>query len=899
MSFFVLSVRITAVVVFLGFFNAADSLSAAQTEPERVLALYSFKNGIPWERLLNEGLQSRLVKSAGSSVELNIEHMDLVRFSDETYQESLKKIFRLKYSSLPVDLVIPMEDEAAAFVRKYGDEIFPGVPVLFSSIEPEAFQPEYMEPHMTGIYRGEDFRGTMDLILKLLPDRRHLYVISGTALTDRNVLRKTRIELAPYSQQIAITYITDFSIETLLETIGKLPERSAILYLILLKDRTGRTFVPREILGKISQTANAPVFSLWDSYLGYGIVGGSLSSAERIGNIAADIGLQILNGKRPAEIPPKRAKNVAMFDWRQLKRWEIREALLPPDSIIRFERLTFYQRYKGYVISGIVFVVAQSALVVFLLVSRLMRKRAVRALEKSEKRSRNLFERASDGAFLLNMDGTIVDVNERMCESLGYSRQELLKLKLFDIDTHYTPGRLLEDWQNIARDEIVTLVGRYKRKDGTSFPVEVRAGKFETQGVQTVLALVRDISLRRKAEKEKFRLEFQLQQAQRMEAIGTLAGGISHDFNNILAPIIGYADLARASVPEKSPAENYIGEILKAAKRARDLVKQILTFSRQSEQRMAPIRLQPIVKESLKLLRASIPTTIEISRYVDPDCGTVAADPTQIHQVMMNLCTNAYQAMRENGGVMTVSLKETELGSDFARHLNLPPGKYVLLEVKDTGCGMDSSVRDRIFEPYFTTREKGKGTGLGLSVVHGIVKRHNGLITVTSEVGKGTTFDVYFPRTDSPAAEPDADSHHPKPIPSGHERVLVIDDESVIIDVLRYMLETLGYRVTALTSSPDALKAFQSHPHEFDLVITDMTMPHMTGIELADRLMKIRSDIPIIMCTGYSESIDEKKAETLGISKYLTKPVGMETLAETVREVLNRFTKTKKRSDRS
>jgi signal transduction histidine kinase/ActR/RegA family two-component response regulator len=380
--------------------------------------------------------------------------------------------------------------------------------------------------------------------------------------------------------------------------------------------------------------------------------------------------------------------------------------------------------------------------------------------------------------------------------------------------------------------------------------------------------------------------ERQMQQVLKLQAIGTLAGGIAHDFNNILFPIIGYTELTMDEVAEGSPMRRNLEEILKAANRAKELVQQILTFSRQNGRERKPIRVQVIVREALRLLRASIPKTIEILCDLDEHCHPIMGDPTQIHQVLMNLCTNAYQAMQETGGRLEIRLTETNIGyEETIKHIGIKMGPHLHLIVKDEGVGMDSSVLSRIFEPYYTTKEPGKGTGLGLSVIHGIVKNHGGFITVDSIPGKGSAFHVYLPTLDDAEVEIEADACPPKS--GGNERILLVDDEPQIVDMVKQTLEKQGYRITARFNGPDALKVLQEQPDQFDLVITDMTMPQMTGDRLARHVWETRPDLPVILCTGYNEMISEDKANAMGIRKFLLKPVDKEELAVAIRSALD------------
>jgi len=363
-----------------------------------------------------------------------------------------------------------------------------------------------------------------------------------------------------------------------------------------------------------------------------------------------------------------------------------------------------------------------------------------------------------------------------------------------------------------------------------------------------------------------------------------LAGGIAHDFNNILFSMIGYTEMALDDTEKGTLLHNNLQEVLIAAQRAKCLVKQILTFSRQADQDLKPLQIQLVVKEVLKLIRSSLPTTIEIHQNISNACGFVMANATQIHQVAMNLLTNAYHAMEDEGGKLEVTLKEVDLDMDDLEDPAMIPGPYVCLTVKDTGAGIDEYVMDRIFDPYFSTKEKDKGTGLGLAVVHGIVKSYGGNIRVYSKPGKETAFHVYLPVIQTRAET--NETRVISPVEGGKEQILLVDDEEQIVRMSQQMLKKLGYHVTARTSSIETLEAFRAAPDKFDLVITDMTMPNMTGVQLAKKLFNIRPDIPILICTGFSEKISEHKAKAMGIRGYVMKPVVKSELAKKIREVL-------------
>lgn len=465
----------------------------------------------------------------------------------------------------------------------------------------------------------------------------------------------------------------------------------------------------------------------------------------------------------------------------------------------------------------------------------------------------------------------------------GYRRPMLADLVLGDgmgMDRKYTS--LTRKGDSILAEGYIQTPQGMIYVMGKASPIYDSAGT-----VIGVIETIRDLSEHKHAEQEKKIYEDRLARVQKLEAIGTLVGGITHDFNNMLAAIIGYTELAIDDVPPGNPAIRSLQEVLKAGDRAKDLVSQILTFSRQTRTGKKVVRVQLIAKEALKLLRSSIPSTIAITQDIDPHSPEVFADPTQIHQVVMNLCTNAYQAMMGQGGTLAVGLAPVELDTTLAQGTPwLEPGSYLHLWVSDTGCGMDQDILDRIFEPFFTTKEKGTGTGMGLATVHGIVSDLSGAVTVFSAIGGGSTFHVYLPSCKGEDRGNRAGREDTLPRGKG-ERILLVDDESAILAFAQSMIEQMGYSVRTHSSSIQALEAFSQAPHAFDLVITDQTMPLLTGVDLAAKMLAIRSDIPVILITGFSEIVSAEQAREQGISVYLEKPFTRNSLAKAISRALS------------
>ena len=513
------------------------------------------------------------------------------------------------------------------------------------------------------------------------------------------------------------------------------------------------------------------------------------------------------------------------------------------------------------------------------------RKHAEREIAEQEAYLRTLLQTTADGFLVVDAEGRLIDVNEAYCRMSGYARNELMDMSIGDLDAKETPTQTARHIEDIFQIGSGLFETRHRRKDGSIFDVEISVAVLESDMGPRQISFCRDISLRKEAEAETARLQKRIQQAQKMESIGNLAGGIAHDFNNILFPILGYSELLLDALSGDEKLRRQVREVIKAARRGSELVQQILAFSRQAEQKKLPVRIQQVLREVLKLMRAAIPADITINRDIQGDCPPVMADPTQLHQIVMNLITNAYHAVEATAGTISVGLRRDILSAQDVVDRSIASGRYAVLSIADTGHGIEPDVLDKIFEPYFTTKSQGKGTGLGLSVVYGIVRDHHGDIQVATRPGKGSCFTIYLPLLETAPEQPPVEAQQDPA--AGREHILVVDDEAAVVRLETLTLERLGYRVTAFLDSLEAFEAFRRDPAAFDLVLTDMTMPAMTGDQLAGAIKEVRSDIPVILCTGFSERLDADHTRDMGIDRLLMKPVARADLARAVRAVLD------------
>ena len=721
---------------------------------------------------------------------------------------------------------------------------------------------------MTGVAEIFSALETVETALSFHPDTEEIYIINDYLKTGRAWQRAIAGQLDSLQGRVRLRYSENLTMEELRDTVSSLSEKSIVLLGVYYSDREGR-FSTYEETGKIiSRVCPVPLYCLVKFNLYEGVIGGKLISGQVQGRKMAEIGLRILSGEDPSGIPVvKEGANRYMFNYSGLMRFGISERELPEGSLIVNRPFSLYREYfvQFWLFTGLfsVLIIAVIGLVVNTL-----------AIRNAEQSLKQLAEATWEG-IAIHDHGLLINMNGVFLSMFGLSMEDVKDPNL--IRYIFPPDSFKIVREKIENEATDTYEVMGKKKDGTLFPLEIRAKMMDYKRKRVRVTALRDLTQQKKIEET-------LTQSQKMQAIGTLAGGIAHDFNNILSGVLGFADLGLMISEPGSRHREYYNQIQSAGKRARELTRQILSFSRQTSKELQPVVFSNIINETLELLRASLPSTITLRKNLD-ESVCLLADPVQLQQIIMNLCTNAGLAMKESGGELEIILRKDTLRNPELSGLSIQAGEYARLTVSDTGCGMPEDVKKRIFEPFFTTREQGRGTGMGLSVVHGIISSMSGNISVYSDEGQGSSFTILLPLCprDTAAAENDSEDI---PITGGNERILFVDDEKQQTELAEKMLGSLGYKVTAVNSGREALALFEKSPESYDLLISDVTMPEMTGDILVEKIREIRSDLPVIVCSGYSERHTGDKLSALGLSRFVMKPLMMKETAEMIRSVL-------------
>ncbi|MFW6146462.1 MAG: ATP-binding protein [Planctomycetota bacterium] len=853
---------------------------------EWVLILNAYHPDHIWTKKLVDAEVAR-IRHSKPTCRFLIEYLDLKRFPGSDRLAALESDLAGKLRGRRLDLVVTNDNAAYDFAGRLRDSLLADVPIVFAGYNGFETIAGDLPPDTTGIAETIAPRDTLETALRFHPGTRHVLVItdgtpSGLA-TKMDILR----DIDPLGDRMTFTFLDDKALPQILLDIQAAPPDAIILMAYYNRDPDGTFYSHLDATELVTAHAAVPVYHVYSFALGHGAVGGHLLDGAVHGYQAGELAVRVLNGENASSIPPiPYSETPPQFDYAQLARWDIDPAELPAGSLVINRPFSFYRTYRELIWATAVVVVVLALLVVGLSAAILRRRRIERALAQREEDLRITLDSIGDGVIVTDAAGRIRRINPVAARLTGWGADDAAGrhldevLHLIDPESRQpTPvpiAQVLQQGRTVGLHHQPVLLSRDGQElliDDSGAPIQDAAGR--TVGMVLVF---RDVTA-------EHLMEQKLRQAQKMEAIGQLAGGIAHDFNNILQAILGYGEMAEDAAEPDGPVRESLDEVLKAAKRAQALVSQLLAFSRRQVLKMEDLDLNEVIADLMKMLRRIIGEHITLEFVPAADVGTVRADRGQIAQILTNLCVNARDAMGD-GGTITIATGNATLDADFcAAHAWATPGRYVKVSVTDTGCGMDEATLAQAFEPYFTTKGMGKGTGLGLSTVYGLIKQHRGLVEVESQVGKGTTFTIYLPRVERPAAAegPSATGE----VRGGHETILLAEDDPMVLPLACDMLERAGYTVLTAADGEEAVRVFEANADAINLAVLDMVMPRLSGQAAYERMKRRRQDLPVIFASGYSPTELPADVRTARGVALLQKPYTHTDLLQRVRQTLD------------
>lgn len=846
----------------------------AQQAKKHVLFLNSYENGYAWSDNVLDGVRQTM-RHSPTPIDLQIEYMDTKRYRLADVREVLKSYYRQKYENTSFDLIICSDTNAFNFILDTRAALFPGVPVVFCGVND--FRSQWIENQtdITGVIERPDIASNILLAMHLRPQARRVIIIGDESVTSRAIVNEVKAVEPQFADRIRFEYWHAFNMQEILDRVSTLGDDAVVYFTPFYKGAHGELFTVQEVLQAVSERSSTMVFSSWHFMLGFGMVGGKVLSGFETGRAATLMGLRILDGTDPDDIPVQsEIPQSYVFDWEVLKRFNIATQSLPEGSLLINEPEAFYRINPQLFWLGLVFMISLSVILVFLVMAIAQRRKV-----EAEIKAQLAFQE-----ILMDTIPLLVSWKDTQHRYLGVNKSFSDFFGPPDHETNTTPTKAALPPQMVEWEREVIGTGRPLKgrsitatsPDGSTVWLEIC--KVPLRGVRGeivgTLSTAEDVT-------HKVELKQQLLQSQKMEAIGTLAGGIAHDFNNILTSIINSCELALMDISEGSQTHEDIHRALVAAQRGGRVVKQILTFSRPSQEGFTATDVGEVIREVMDLLRSSLPRTIEVRTRIEPT-APVWANPDQIHQAVMNLCTNAFQELRAKGGKLTVSLREEDVDEVTAQLAAIGPGRHLCLSVADNGPGIAADIVDKIFDPFFTTKGTAEGTGLGLAVVHGIVKAHSGGIRVSSRPYRRTAFDIYLPCRIDPATE--ASAAAPQAI-KGTERILFVEDDPDQLETVPRLLADLGYRTKTAPGGHEALEMLLKSGSRFDLVITDFDMPGMDGLSLSREIARLDPAMPVIMVSGRRNAA-QRTSEVPSIRQMVIKPYSRNVLAAAIRAAL-------------
>ena len=845
-----------------------------------ILYLNSYHHGYQWSDSIHDGIRATLNNSP-YKIDLQVEYLDAKRYNTAPVSQSLLNVFQKKYTGEHFDAVIVSDDDALNFAINSRSQLFPAVPIIFCGIN-DLLEEQLAIGNLTGVVESFDLVDTIEVALKLHPKKRRMIVVGDDSTAGRAIKKQIETLVPRYKDRLQVDYWVQIDLPEAQRRVGKLPDDTFLFFIPYYQIIDNRTYTAEEVMRALYTHSSVPLYTSWEFLLGNGAVGGSMLSGLKHGQTAAEIALNILGGTPADSIPVLREPTGAyLFDYQVMRHLNISELLLPKGSILINAPKAFYELPKELfwtIIVSLLLLLVSSLSLIFTMLGR---RRVERTIKDQLSFQETLMDTNPQLVSWKDLNFKYLGANRTFATFFGLNDpSELISKSTKDVigDQDYVRWSQSADVAVVNNREAFRKV-RKKLTDhqGNVAWIEVNKVPLRDQAGKIVGILSTAENITRELDLEK-----QLLQSQKMEAIGTLAGGIAHDFNNILTSIINSTELAIGDVDPQSQTARDLERVLKAARRGGRVVKQILTFSKPSQEGFRPTNLTAVIAEVVGLLEVSLPGNIEMRSHISPNIGWILANPTQIYQAVMNLCTNAFQALREHGGILQIRLEDKNLEVEEAKPLNLEAGAYIQLTVADNGPGIPPSILDKIFDPFFSTKDKTEGTGLGLSVVHGIVKAHHGGLRVDSLEGQETAFKLFFPKVSATDEIPEQKKSF---FGSRGGRILFVEDDEDQLNSTPRILENVGYSVTALGLPQEALDLVMAAPNRFELLITDYDMPAINGIELIQRIHAVNPRLPSILLSGREDAI--KAAQAIpSIRRVFIKPYDTIDLTVTINTIL-------------
>ncbi len=815
-----------------------------------VLYLNSYHHGYQWSDSIHNGIRRKLDNSS-YKIDLQVEYLDAKRYNTAPVMQGLLEVFKKKYTHEDFDVVIVSDDDAFNFALNNRPQLFPGVPIVFCGIN-DLGDDALAIGNFTGIVESFDLLGTINIVLRLHPEKRKMIVVGDNSTAGLAIKKQIEALVPRYRDLLQVEYWVQIALPEAQRRVEKLPNEAFLFFIPYYQIIDNRTYTAEEVMHSLYNHSSVPLYTSWEFLLGHGAVGGSMLSGQKHGEAAAEMALKILGGVPVESIPVQREPTGAnLFDYQVMHHLKIPEKLLPEGSILINAPKAFYELPKELFWTIIVSFFLLLGTLISLIFTMQGRRRVERTIKNQLSFQETLMDTNPQLVSWKDLNLRYLGANRTFSTFFGLNDpSELISKTTKDVisDQDYARWSQSADMAVINnRDAFRKVRRQLTDHEGNVAWIEVSKVPLRDQSGKIVGILSTAENITRELDLEK-----QLLQSQKMEAIGTLAGGIAHDFNNILTSIINSTELAIGDIDPHSQTSRDLERVLKAARRGGRVVKQILAFSKPSQEGFRPIDLTGVIAEVVGLMESSLPGNIEMRSHISPHIGCILADPTQIYQAAMNLCTNAFQALREGGGTLQIRLENTYLEKDAAKPLNLEMGEYVRLSVVDNGPGIDPSIVDKIFDPFFSTKGKAEGTGLGLSVVHGIVKAHQGALQVDSIPGQETAFRLFFPKVSASEEQPELKESF---FGSRGGKILFVEDDEDQLNTTPRILENVGYSVTATDLPQNALALVTAEPERFELLITDYDMPGINGIDLIRKIHDVNPRLPSILISGREDAI--------------------------------------------